>query len=117
MQSRRRKPKPASTRRVSDASARRSVPSEASRPSAAEGLYLPTLEAFLEGDDAQFSIGTIGPIPCAAVANDEHNMLAALVRRPGETLQQLLERLDAAVQLAMEQDIFTDEINPPLSRR
>lgn len=115
MESRRRKPKPASTRRVSE-SARRSVPSEASRPPATEGLCLPTLEAFL-ASDAQISIGTIGPIPCAAVASDENTMLAALVRRPGETLQQLLERLDAAVQLAMEQDVFTDEINPPLSRR
>jgi hypothetical protein len=33
------------------------------------------------------------------------------VRRPGETLQQLLERLDRAVELALEQDIFTDDIN------
>lgn len=113
MESRRRKPKPASTRRVGDASARRSVPTEASRPPAAEGFSLPTLEVFLEGDDAQFSIGRIGPIRCAAVANDEYNMLAALVRRPGETLQQLLERLDAAVLLALEEDQFTDEINGP----
>jgi hypothetical protein len=34
-----------------------------------------------------------------------------LVRRPGESLKQLLERLDRAVQQAMENDIFTDEIN------
>jgi len=40
-------------------------------------------------------------------------MLAALIRRPDETLQQLLERLDAAVELALEHDHFTDEINPP----
>ncbi len=112
MESRRRKPKPASTRRVSDASARRSVPSEASRPPATEGLCLPTLEVFL-ASDAQISIGTIGPIPCAAVASDENNMLAALVRRPGESLPQLLERLDAAVLLALEEDHFTDEINGP----
>ena len=36
-----------------------------------------------------------------------------LVRRPEETLQQLLERLDQAVQLALEDEIFTDEINAP----
>ena len=40
-------------------------------------------------------------------------MLAALMRRPDETLQQLLERLDRAVQLALEDEIFTDEINAP----
>jgi hypothetical protein len=42
-------------------------------------------------------------------------MLAALVRRPDETLQQLLERLDRAVQLALEHEVFTDEINAPNS--
>jgi len=31
------------------------------------------------------------------VANDEHNMLVALVRRPGETLHHLLDRLDQAL--------------------
>jgi len=41
-------------------------------------------------------------------------MLAALMRRPDETLQQLLERLDRAVQLALEDEIFTDEINAPV---
>jgi len=40
-------------------------------------------------------------------------MLAALVRRSDETLQQLLERLDRAVQLALDDEIFTDEINTP----
>lgn len=108
MESRRRKAKPGSVRRVSA----KTVPPEAPRSSTMESLVLPNLEAFLEGDGPQLSIGAIGPIQCAAVAADPHNMLAALVRRPGETLQQLLERLDAAVALAMEQDIFTDEINP-----
>jgi hypothetical protein len=39
------------------------------------------------------------------------------VRRPGETLQQLLERLDRAVQLALDRGIFTDEINTPSNAR
>ena len=112
MESGRRKAKPGTPRRVSA----KTVPSEAPHSSTAS-LVLPNLEAFLEGDVPQISIGAIGPIQCAAVAADPHNMLAALVRRPGETLQQLLERLDAAVLLAMRQDIFTDDINPPPSRR
>jgi hypothetical protein len=65
------------------------------------------------GGDGQISVGSIGPISCAAIASDEHNMLAALMRRPDETLQQLLERLDRAVQLALADEIFTDEINTP----
>lgn len=73
-------------------------------------LNLPTLEAFL-ADGGQISIGNIRSIPCAAVANDEHQMLAALARRPGETLTQLLVRLDAAVCLALEEERYTDEIN------
>jgi hypothetical protein len=65
--------------------------------------------------DGQIAIGAIRPIACAAIANDDHNMLAALVRRPDETLQQLLERLDQAVQLALENEVFTDEINAPVA--
>lgn len=83
------------------------------------GQFLPTLEEFVIHGDGQIAIGAIKPIACAAIANDEHNMLAALVRRPDETLQQLLERLDRAVQLALDDEVFTDEINTPLpsSRR
>ncbi|HWH39369.1 MAG TPA: hypothetical protein VNU21_05985 [Usitatibacter sp.] len=113
MESRRRKAKARTPRRVNAETAS----SAASASSTSATLVLPNLEAFLETDDPQISIGVIGPIQCAVVSADPHNMLAALVRRPGETLQQLLERLDAAVLLAMEQDIFTDDINPPSSRR
>lgn len=49
----------------------------------------------------------------AAVASDDHNMLAALVRRDGESLMELLQRLDAAVDKAVNDQIFTDEINEP----
>ena len=38
-----------------------------------------------------------------------------LVRRRGETLEQLLTRLDRAIEKAINEDIFTDEINPPHS--
>ena len=100
MASRRRKPNPAAPRGVS------------AKP-ATNGQFLPTLEEFIAGGDGQIAIGSIGPVSCAAVASDEHNMLAALVRRPDETLTQLLGRLDRAVQLALNDEIFTDEINTP----
>jgi hypothetical protein len=58
-----------------------------------------------------YAIGQIYPIPCAAVASDAHAMYAALLRRDGETLVNLLQRLDMALDKALTQDIFTDEIN------
>jgi hypothetical protein len=36
-----------------------------------------------------------------------------LIRRRGETLTQLLTRLDLAIAKAFTEDIFTDEINSP----
>jgi len=40
-------------------------------------------------------------------------MLVALVRLPGETLHQLLDRLEDALGPAVEDQVFTDEINAP----
>lgn len=48
-----------------------------------------------------------------AIATDEHNILAMLVRRPNESLDDLLQRLDAAIEAAYEYDHFTDEVNGP----
>ena len=77
----------------------------------------PNIEAFIDYD-GNISIGRIEPIDCAAVASDDHNMLVALVRRPGETFQQLLDRFDRAIDQAVNHEVFTDEINPdPTSRR
>ena len=69
----------------------------------------PYLQGLIDAEGS-ISVGCIPPIPCAAVANDQHNMYAALVQRPGETLVDLLDRLDGAVALAEHGD-FTDEIN------
>jgi predicted ATP-dependent Lon-type protease len=41
--------------------------------------------------------------------------LAMLLRREGETLAELLTRLDLAIAKARTEDIFTNEINPPHS--
>lgn len=68
------------------------------------------VENFIFGD-GQITLGRIGPIACAAVAADGSNMLAALVRRKGETLNELLARLDDAIDQAVNEDIFVDEIN------
>jgi hypothetical protein len=61
----------------------------------------------------EITVGVLRPIGCVATASDRHNCLAMLVRRRGETLTQLLTRLDLAIAKAFTEDIFTDEVNPP----
>jgi hypothetical protein len=97
MARRRRAQTPSSTRRVKPKAPALSSP-------------WPNVEAFLDYD-GHISIGHIEPVGYAAIANDDHNMLAALVRRPGETFTQLLDRLDRAIDLAVNEETFTDEIN------
>ena len=61
----------------------------------------------------EITIGVLRPVGCVATASDEDRTLAMLVRRRGETLAQLLTRLDQAIDKALTEDIYTDEINPP----
>jgi hypothetical protein len=64
-------------------------------------------------EGGNISIGRLSPFDCVAVATDDHNSLAMLVRRDGETLSALMKRLDKAVGLAWSDDLFTDEVNGP----
>ena len=77
---------------------------------------LPNIDALVDGE-GQITLGALYPIRCVAIANDGHNSLAMLVRREGETLAQLLIRLDAAIALAYDEDKFTDEVNAPTPRQ
>jgi len=70
------------------------------------------IEALIE-DGGDITIGRIGPIQCAATAADGHNVLAMLVRRDGETLRELIKRLDRAIEQFYETDQPVDEINSP----
>jgi hypothetical protein len=72
--------------------------------------FLPNIADLID-QGGQISVGGIGPIKCAAVANDDDQCYAMLQRRPGETLQQLLERLDAAIDTAITTEEMIDEIN------
>ena len=91
------------------------------RPSRANSAWpastpWPNIEAFFEAGEGDISLGSIGYNPTlrhTAIASDENNMLVALVRRPGETLHQLLDRLEQALGPAIEDQIFVDEINGP----
>ena len=71
---------------------------------------LPNIEFLIDGN-GDITIGKAGPIECAATAVDDDITYAQLVRRDGETLEQLLIRLDRAISMAEEQEIFIDEIN------
>ncbi|MCH8867668.1 MAG: hypothetical protein IID58_12535 [Proteobacteria bacterium] len=77
---------------------------------------LPNIEFLIDGN-GDITIGTVGPIACAATAVDEAQNLAMLVRRDGETFEQLLLRLDRAIDMAIEEEIFIDEINYGLDDR
>lgn len=72
-------------------------------------MHLPNIESLIE--DGEITVGVIRPVGCVAIANDGHNSLAMLKRRKGETLQQLLVRLDQAIAKAENEGKYTDEIN------
>lgn len=59
----------------------------------------------------EVTIGRISPIRCSATAADEDQLLAMLVRRPGESLKELLDRLDRAIVKAWDEEEYIDEIN------
>jgi hypothetical protein len=63
--------------------------------------------------DGEITIGVLSPVGCVAIATDGHNTLAMLKRHRGETLAQLLTRLDQAIDKAFTEDVYTDEINLP----
>jgi len=73
---------------------------------------LANIESLIDGD-GDITIGRVGPIPCGATAADEDQCLAMLVRRPSESLMDLLQRLDAAIGDAYENNVYIDEINAP----
>jgi hypothetical protein len=76
-----------------------------------EKSRFPHIEDLIE--DGEITVGIMYPVGSVAVATDGHNSLAMLRRRPGESLMDLLQRLDAAIEKAVEQNIYTDEINSP----
>lgn len=71
---------------------------------------LENIEQLIDGA-GQITIGAIEPVHCGAIAAEGRRPLAMLVRRDGETLLQLLKRLDAAIDLAHEQATCVDEVN------
>jgi hypothetical protein len=69
------------------------------------------IETLIDGG-GNMSIGRLSPFDRVAAAADD-NSLAMLVRRDGETLSALLERLDDAIGLAWSDELYIDEVNGP----
>jgi hypothetical protein len=70
---------------------------------------LPHIEDFI--NYGQIVVGIMQPAGCVAVAGEGRQSVAMLRRREGETLKQLLTRLDLAIARAVVDDIYTDEVN------
>lgn len=104
--------RPARTRRKTVALKR---PRASSTPKRGASTPWPTIEEFLHSEEGKISLGAINhsSLGYTAVASDEHNMLVALVRSRGETLHQLLDRLEQALGPALDEQIYVDEINGP----
>jgi hypothetical protein len=60
----------------------------------------------------QITLGNVHPVGCVAVAHDGRQTVAMLLRREGETVPQLLTRLDRAIAKAFTEGTRTDEVNP-----
>jgi hypothetical protein len=72
---------------------------------------LPAITGLIEAD-GDITIGRLGEIPCVATAADSDQCLAMLVQRDGESVPQLLLRLNAAI-AAFDENGPIDEVNPP----
>lgn len=72
----------------------------------------PHISALIDSG-GQVMLGTVKPISNAAVAHDGKKTLAMLKKKPREDLQDLLERLDAAIAEARASGQRVDEINKP----
>jgi len=88
----------------------RSIRKKAKADSFVAEVSLPNIAELIQ--DGEITIGRLRPIGCVATAADDDCAYAMLVRRRGESLLQLLVRLDQAIDKALTLGIFTDEINP-----
>jgi len=71
--------------------------------------YLPNIADLITY--GHITVGVFRPTGCIAIASDGDDTLAMLLRRPDETMGQLLARLDQAINKAVVEDLYTDEIN------
>ena len=73
---------------------------------------LPNIETLL-ADHGAITLSEVPPVGCVAAAADNDTCYAMLARRKGETVLELLHRLDRAIATAVENNTTVDEVNPP----
>ena len=71
---------------------------------------LPSIEELMKY--GHVTLGNVHPVGCLAVAHDGRQTVAMLLRREGETVAELLTRLDLAIAKARTEGIRVDEVNP-----
>jgi hypothetical protein len=94
--------------RVARSTKPRTTPARLAQP--AEWRF-ENIEALIDSGEGDITIGSVASIPCVATAADDCQCLAMLVRRPGESLHALMQRLDAAIAYAWEDGDYIDEVN------
>jgi hypothetical protein len=82
------------------------------KPRSVAATALPNIEWLLAGRGA-ITLSEISPVGCVAAAADNDICYAMLARRKGETVLELLHRLDKAIASAAESHTTIDEVNPP----
>lgn len=68
---------------------------------------------WLLAEHGAITLSEISPVGCVAAAADNETCYAMLARRKGETVLELLHRLDKAIAAAAENNTTIDEVNPP----
>ena len=82
------------------------------KPRSVASTTLPNIE-WLLADHGAITLSEVSPVGCVAAAADNHTCYAMLARREGETVLELLHRLDKAIATAAENNTTVDEVNPP----
>ena len=82
------------------------------KPRSVASTTLPNIE-WLLADHGAITLSEVSPVGCVAAAADNDTCYAMLARRNGETVLELLHRLDKAIATAAENNTTVDEVNPP----
>jgi hypothetical protein len=69
----------------------------------------PNITTLLAGP-AHITLGQLAHVKGAAIAADEHTVLATVLRRKGESFEQWLLRLDQAIGQALREGVYTNEV-------
>lgn len=82
------------------------------KPCSVASTTLPNIE-WLLAEHGAITLSEVSSVGCVAAAADNDTCYAMLARRKGETVLELLHRLDTAIGNAAETSSTIDEVNPP----